>query len=102
MDVDLSPLVVNWRFLVGGLWLTVLLSLASALAATLVGLIIGLARCYAPWLVRVVLAFYVDSMRAVPVLVVLVWTFFAVPILSGVTLPPFWARSEERRVGKES
>jgi polar amino acid transport system permease protein len=30
-------------------------------------------------------------MRAVPVLVVLVWTFFAVPILTGVTLPPFWA-----------
>jgi polar amino acid transport system permease protein len=91
MDVDLSPLVVNWRFLVGGLWLTVLLSVASALAATLVGLIVGLARCYAPRLVRVVLAFYVDSMRAIPVLVVLVWTFFAVPILTGVTLPPFWA-----------
>src|SRR5207302_8236305 len=32
-----------------------------------------------------------DSMRAIPVLVVLVWTFFAVPILTGVTLPPFWA-----------
>jgi polar amino acid transport system permease protein len=25
------------------------------------------------------------------VLVVLVWTFFALPIVAGVTLPPFWA-----------
>jgi len=91
MDVDVSPLFINWRFLAGGLWLTVLLSLASAVAATIVGLIIGLARCYAPHPVRLVLAFYVDSMRAIPVLVVLVWTFFAVPILSGLTLPPFWA-----------
>ena len=30
-------------------------------------------------------------MRAIPVLVVLVWTFFALPIVAGVTLPPFWA-----------
>jgi polar amino acid transport system permease protein len=30
-------------------------------------------------------------MRAVPVLVVLVWTFFALPIVAGITLPPFWA-----------
>jgi polar amino acid transport system permease protein len=91
MDVDVSPVFVNWRFLAGGLWLTVLLSVSSAFAATIVGLIVGLARCYAPRAVRVVLAFYVDSMRAIPVLVVLVWTFFAVPILTGVTLPPFWA-----------
>jgi polar amino acid transport system permease protein len=91
MDVDVSPVFVNWRFLAGGLWLTVLLSLSSALAATSVGLVVGLARCYAPRSIRIVLAFYVDSMRAIPVLVVLVWTFFAVPILTGMTLPPFWA-----------
>jgi polar amino acid transport system permease protein len=91
MDVDVSPIFINWRFLAGGLWLTVLLSVASALAATVVGIVIGLARCYAPRPVRLALAFYVDSMRAIPVLVVLVWTFFAVPILTGVTLPPFWA-----------
>ena len=91
MDIDVSPVFINWRFLAGGLWWTALLSLTSALAATAVGLIVGLARCYAPRSIRIVLAFYVDSMRAVPVLVVLVWTFFAVPILTGLTLPPFWA-----------
>jgi polar amino acid transport system permease protein len=30
-------------------------------------------------------------MRAIPVLVVLVWGYFALPLVSGVTLPPFWA-----------
>jgi polar amino acid transport system permease protein len=34
---------------------------------------------------------YIDSMRAIPVLVVLVWTFFALPILTGLTMPPFFA-----------
>jgi polar amino acid transport system permease protein len=30
-------------------------------------------------------------MRAIPVLVVLVWTFFALPIVTGLTMPPFIA-----------
>jgi polar amino acid transport system permease protein len=30
-------------------------------------------------------------MRAIPVLVVLVWTFFALPIVAGITMPPFFA-----------
>jgi polar amino acid transport system permease protein len=91
MDIDISPLIENWRFLANGLGVTVLLSLGSAVSATLLGALVGLARCYAPRPIAGVLAFYVDSMRAVPVLVVLVWTFFGVPALTGATLPPFWA-----------
>ena len=30
-------------------------------------------------------------MRAIPELVVLVWVFFAIPILTGISLPSFWA-----------
>jgi polar amino acid transport system permease protein len=91
MDLDLSAVLDNWRFLARGLWLTVLLSACSIVGATVLGLAIGLGRLYGPRLLQGLLAFYVDSMRAVPVLVVLVWTFFALPILTGVTLPPFWA-----------
>jgi polar amino acid transport system permease protein len=91
MDLDLSAVLDNWRFLARGLWLTVLLSACSIVGATVLGLAIGLGRLYGPRLLQRLLAFYVDSMRAVPVLVVLVWTFFALPILTGVTLPPFWA-----------
>jgi polar amino acid transport system permease protein len=91
MDVDLSPVIDNWRFLASGLLLTILLSLATIAGATLMGTVVALARVYGPrWLAQVV-TFYIDSMRAVPVLVVLVWTFFAFPILTGITLPPFWA-----------
>jgi polar amino acid transport system permease protein len=52
---------------------------------------VGLARCYGPRWLRWPLVFYIDSMRAIPVLVVLVWGYFALPLVSGVTLPPFWA-----------
>ena len=91
MDFDLTPLLDSWQYLAGGLGLTLLLSLATVGCSLLLGGAVGLARCYGPAALRRPLVFYIDSMRAVPVLVVLVWTYFAFPILTGVTLPPFWA-----------
>jgi polar amino acid transport system permease protein len=91
MDIDVSPVLDNWRFLASGVMLTVLLSVAAMAGALSVGGAIGLARAYGPRWLTIPLTFYVDSMRAIPVLVVLVWTFFALPILTGITFPPFWA-----------
>jgi polar amino acid transport system permease protein len=91
MDFDLSPLLDSWQYLAGGLGLTLLLSLATVACSLVLGGAVGLARCYGPASLRWPLVFYIDSMRAIPVLVVLVWTYFAFPILTGVTLPPFWA-----------
>ncbi|MCC6471719.1 MAG: amino acid ABC transporter permease [Alphaproteobacteria bacterium] len=91
MDIDFSPVLDNWRFLGFGLMMTIVLSVASMAAASVVGASIGIARSYGPRPLTIPLAFYVDTMRAIPVLVVLVWTFFAFPIATGITLPPFWA-----------
>jgi len=78
-------------FLLGGLELTLALSLLTMLSSLILGGAIGLARCYGPAWLRWPLVFYIDSMRSVPVFVVLVWTYFALPLLTGVILPPFWA-----------
>ena len=91
MDIDLSPVIDNWRFLASGLLLTVLLAVTTMAGALVVGLGIGLARAYGPRWLTMPLTFYVDSMRAIPVLVVLVWTYFALPAVTGLTLPSFWA-----------
>jgi polar amino acid transport system permease protein len=91
MDIDISPILESWRFLLSGLEMTLALSVLTVLCSLVLGGAVGLARCYGPGWLRVPLVFYIDSMRAVPVLVVLVWTYFALPIVSGVTLPPFWA-----------
>ncbi len=91
MEFDFSPLLESWQFLLGGLGVTLLLALLTVLGSLLLGTLIGLARCYGPAWLRWPLVFYIDSMRAIPVLVVLVWTYFALPILTGITFPPFWA-----------
>lgn len=93
MEFDFSPLLMNWRFLGNGVIVTILLSIVSAVGATMLGGTIGLARAYGPRWVTVPLAFYVDTMRAIPVLVVLIWTYFAFPLVAGITLPHFAAAS---------
>jgi polar amino acid transport system permease protein len=91
MDFDISPIVENWRFLLSGLGVTLALSAITSVTSLAAGGIIGLARVYGPAWLKPVIVFYIDTMRAIPLLAVLVWVFFAVPVLMGVSMPPFWA-----------
>jgi polar amino acid transport system permease protein len=91
MDFDLSVITDHWRFLASGILITLALSLLSGVTSIVAGFVLAMARMYGPGWLRPVVVFYIDSMRAIPVLVVLVWTFFALPIVAGITLPPFWA-----------
>jgi len=91
MDFDASVITDHWRFLASGIVVTLVLSVLSGVTSIVAGFVLALARMYGPRWLRAVVVFYIDSMRAIPVLVVLVWTFFALPIVAGITLPPFWA-----------
>ncbi|MBS0536559.1 MAG: amino acid ABC transporter permease [Proteobacteria bacterium] len=91
MSLDFTPLFDSWRFLLGGLGLTLGLSALTIVLSIAFGGALGLARCYGPAWLRWPLVFYIDSMRSIPVLVVLIWTYFALPVVTGITLPPFWA-----------
>lgn len=91
MEIDLKPLLDGWQFIAYGLWITVVTSALSIVLSVTLGAAMGIARCYgSPWTQRIV-AFYVDSQRAIPVLVVLVWMYFAFPLVVGFTLPPLTA-----------
>ena len=91
MDFDFTVITSHARFLGSGIVTTLALSLASGLTSLAAGFVIALARLYGPRWLRVVVVLYIDSMRAIPVLVVLVWTFFALPLVTGLTMPPFAA-----------
>jgi polar amino acid transport system permease protein len=91
MTFDFSVIADHWRFIGYGLAVTIALAAASAAASLALGFVVGLARLFGPRWLAVPAVLYIDSMRAVPVLVVLVWTFFALPILTGLTMPPFVA-----------
>ena len=78
-------------FLLQGLQVTLLVSLLSTIVGLVVGLVVALARLSPVPPVRWLAAFYVDFLRSTPLLIQLVWVFFALPILLGFSLQPMVA-----------
>jgi polar amino acid transport system permease protein len=91
MDFDFSVIAHHWRFLASGVGVTLALALLSGVTSIVAGFVVAMARLYGPRWLKLIVVLYIDSMRAIPVLVVLVWAFFALPIVAGITMPPFWA-----------
>ena len=91
MAFDFSVITDHLAFLGSGIAVTLALSIASGVTSLAAGLVIALLRLYGPRWLKPIVILYIDSMRAIPVLVVLVWTFFALPIVAGVTMSPFVA-----------
>lgn len=88
MAFDLSPVLDRWQFLSFGLWVTLYVSVLSILLGFALGLVIGLLRTYGGRWLDWPLSLFVDTMRAIPVLVILVWTYFALPLLAGISWSP--------------
>jgi len=86
MLIDFSWLVDRWPFLLRALWTTLYVSTLSLLLGFAIGILVGGLRSYGGRALDLVLGFYVDSVRAIPPLALLVWTFFAFPILIGHSL----------------
>ncbi|WP_062014483.1 amino acid ABC transporter permease [Aureimonas sp. AU4] len=74
--------------LLRGLWNTLLLGATAILFGCLVGLLVCLLRLYAPKVVRWLAVGYIDIFRALPVLVVLILLYYALPFV-GIRLSSF-------------
>jgi His/Glu/Gln/Arg/opine family amino acid ABC transporter permease subunit len=87
----LHVLAANWPFLMKALVMTLSVSLASMAVGVVLGIVVAIGRTYGGRAADLILGFYVDTMRSVPVLVILVWSYFALPLISGRSLSPFVA-----------
>lgn len=76
--------------LLRGLGMTLLLGVTAIVFGTLLGLLIALVRLYAPLPFRLLAAGYTDVMRALPVLVVLILIYYALPF-AGIVFSSFSA-----------
>jgi His/Glu/Gln/Arg/opine family amino acid ABC transporter permease subunit len=77
-------------FLLEGAVVTLQLSVVSMVAAVAIGLLCALGATSGQRLVRWAVAAYVEVMRDVPLLVVLLVIYFTLPQV-GISLPGFWA-----------
>ncbi len=95
--MNLVDTFFNWKVfwdalpqLLEGLWTTILLGLVSNLAGLVSGLAMALARIYGVAPVRAAARVYIDVMRSIPLLVLLVLVYYALPFV-GIRLTSFVA-----------
>ncbi|MEL7293459.1 MAG: amino acid ABC transporter permease [Pseudomonadota bacterium] len=81
----------NMAFLVAGFSDTIQVSLLSMLFAMLLGLVVALPALSNHAWVRMFNRIYVESVRSIPVLVLLLWVYYGMPTLLDITLNHFWA-----------
>ena len=89
---DFSSIVSVLPFLLKGLAYTVQLTVVAAIGGTLLGILLALARLsHLKWLSNLA-AGYINLMRSIPLLLVIFWFYFLVPVmlqsLSGADYPP--------------
>lgn len=85
---NMNVLQKTWPLLMQGLWVTVQLGAASIVAGLLLGLFISLLRLYAVMPLRLLARLYIDLFRSIPLLVLLIIVYYALPFV-GIRLSPF-------------
>ena len=83
-----SILVRSFPILIRGLGNTILLGCASIVFGGIAGLAVCLVRLYAPKALRRLAILYIDIFRALPILVVLILIYYALPFI-GIRLSSF-------------
>lgn len=79
----------NFGFLMGGLGVTVQLAFFALTGGILLGMLVGLARLSKkPWIYYPVTT-YVNFLRNIPLILVIFWFYFVMPILVGRSIDPF-------------
>ena len=88
---DFQTIFSNWEILARGLVGTIELAVASLVAGAVIGLVVGAGRYSRRAVFHWPATAYVEFFRNTPVLVQIIWFFFALPILAGVDLSPYLA-----------
>lgn len=96
MDFSMAPgtfLFEAWQArqsLLSGLGITMLSSALSIVMATVLGLAMGVALTFGWWWLRLLSRLYVDVMRGLPLLVLILFTYYGLALF-GINVPAFWA-----------
>ncbi|MBN8775320.1 amino acid ABC transporter permease [Thiomonas arsenitoxydans] len=91
-DFDFGSIVSVLPFLLKGLTYTIQLTVVAAIGGTLLGILLALARLsHLKWL-SLLAASYINLMRSIPLLLVIFWFYFLVPVMlqsiTGSDYPP--------------
>jgi polar amino acid transport system permease protein len=88
---DFSLIVQNFPVLLRGLGVTLELWLLAGISGTVIGLLLGIARTRPQRWISLLTRSFVEVFRNTPVLIQLIWFYYAFPVLVGIQFSTFGA-----------
>ncbi len=85
---NVPVLIRTFPLLMSGLWITLQIGVVSILAGLVLGLGLALVRLYGPFWLQLLARAYINFMRSIPLLVLLIIIYYALPFV-GIRLSPF-------------
>lgn len=81
----------NLMFLLDGLYYTIALSVTAILISIILGLLVALPGLASQRPARLLNRVYVELVRAVPILVLILWVYYGLPQVADISISVFWA-----------
>ncbi len=81
--------LTNLKFLLSGLTTTIYISIISIVISILIGLLIAIPSLSKNKFLTYLNIGYVEIVRAIPLLVLILWIYYGLPIMTGISFSPF-------------
>jgi len=81
--------LTNLKFLLSGLTTTIYISVVSIIISMLLGLIVAIPSLAKNKFLTYINIGYVEIVRAVPLLFLILWIYYGLPIMTGISFSPF-------------
>jgi len=81
--------LTNLKFLISGITTTVYISVVSIFLAMMIGLVVALPSLSENKFLSYFNIAYVEIVRAIPLLVLILWIYYGLPIMLGISFSPF-------------
>ena len=81
--------LTNLKFLISGITTTIYISVVSIVLAMIIGLIVALPSLSNNKFLSYFNISYVEIVRAIPLLVLILWIYYGLPIMLGISFSPF-------------
>ena len=91
LDPTLDQGSSNLYFLISGFWLTISISLLSIFISLAAGFLVAILGFSKSKFLRIINRVYIEFFRAIPLLVLLLWVYYGLPVVFGLTLGAFAA-----------
>ena len=81
--------LTNLKFLISGFTTTIYISVVSILISMIIGFIVAVPSLAKSKYLTYLNIGYVEIVRAVPLLVLILWIYYGLPIMTGISFSPF-------------